>query len=385
MSAKKNKKTKTIVIPLPVRCALWGVSAGHCEFAGCNKLLHRHPETKEFVNISEAAHIIGLSEDGPRGEKELSEELAKDITNLMLLCRICHKNVDANKGAYPVDFLRKMKEDHERRIEIQTGIDMNKRSHILLYGENIGHLSRHLDYREVAPALPPHWYPADTTPLARVDASNTLRDKDREFWENASKQLMNWVNQQVHPRLVCGEIKHLSVFALGPQPLLMLLGSLLTDIPPAQVYQLHREPVNWCWQENPEVLGYIIQEPDVYTGNPALVLSLSAPITDDRIHSVLGEGVSIWRVTIDKPDNDFVKAPEQLHTFRQLIRPLMDRIKAKHGQLTMLNVFPAAPVSLCVEFGRIQQPKAHMPLCIYDQVAELGGFVPVINIGGERS
>jgi predicted restriction endonuclease len=87
---------KSRYIPEPIRCMLWGRAAGRCEFAGCNQPVSWHRETKETVNIAEAAHIIGFSEDGPRGEEELSEELARDISNLMLLCRNCHKPIDAN-------------------------------------------------------------------------------------------------------------------------------------------------------------------------------------------------------------------------------------------------------------------------------------------------
>ena len=94
---KKKKKAPSRDIPLPVRCALWGMAAGRCE--RCNRLVYRDPTTKELVNISEAAHIIGFSKDGPRGEKELSAELAKDVGNLMLLCRICHRTIDTNKAA----------------------------------------------------------------------------------------------------------------------------------------------------------------------------------------------------------------------------------------------------------------------------------------------
>jgi hypothetical protein len=110
-----------------------------------------------------------------------------------------------------------------------------------------------------------------------------------------------------------------------------------------------------------------------------LVLSLSASITSDRIESVLGPGVSIWTVTIPKPHNDFVKSREQLASFRSLVRPLLDQIKALHGQNTPLHIFPAAPLSIAVELGRVRMPKADMPWRIYDQVAERG-FVPALSI-----
>jgi len=107
-------------------------------------------------------------------------------------------------------------------------------------------------------------------------------------------------------------------------------------------------------------------------------LSLSATVNDTRIKSVLGSQVSIWRVSIDKPNNDFVKSPKQLIQFRKLLRGLLDEIKAKHGHNNILHVFPAVPVSLAVELGRIWMPKADLPLRIYD---ENRGFSFALDIG----
>ena len=69
----------------------------------------------------------------------------------------------------------------------------------------------------------------------------------------------------------------------------MLLGHLLCDIPAAEVYQLHREPPNWRWQNDPDSFDYVIEEPALKIGTPALVLSLSATIVDDRIRAVLAD------------------------------------------------------------------------------------------------
>jgi hypothetical protein len=63
-----------------------------------------------------------------------------------------------------------------------------------------------------------------------------------------------------------------------------------------------------------------------------------------------------------------------------MIRPLLDRIKAKHGQNTPLHIFPAVPVSLAVELGRVRMPKADTPWQIYDQSNALGGFVQALSI-----
>ena len=68
-------------IPESVKRDLWFAAHGRCEFAGCNKVLFKHGITMDECNISNYAHIIGDSPKGPRGDKEKSKELAKDINN----------------------------------------------------------------------------------------------------------------------------------------------------------------------------------------------------------------------------------------------------------------------------------------------------------------
>jgi allophanate hydrolase subunit 2 len=127
-------------------------------------------------------------------------------------------------------------------------------------------------------------------------------------------------------------------------------------------------------------VSFCVEEPRSPKGTPALVLSLSATVTDDRITSVIGEDVAIWKVTIPTPHNDCLKSQEQLASFRATMRPLLDRIKAIHGQNTALHIFPAGPVSIAIELGRIRMPKADMPWIAYDQVNTLGGFVKALSI-----
>ena len=367
-------------IPVSVRCMLWGRAAARCEM--CNAPVSSHPQTKEDVNLAEAAHIVGFSADGPRGEGELSEQLAKDIANLMLLCRLCHKTIDTNKTEYSVDRLRRMKLAHEERIDVVTAIGEDRASHILLYGSNVGDHNALVSYQTTAPALvPDERYPASNAPLALGMVNSSFRDRTDEFWRIESAHLRAMIDQQVRPRLRNGDIQHLSIFALAPQPLLTLLGYLLCDINyETTVYQLHRDPPTWLWQDHPDCFEFIIDEPNGFEGEPALVLALSATINDDRIFAVLGEDAAVWRMTIAQPHNDFLKSPQQLQQFRQIMRLLMDRIKARHGHGKVLHVFPAAPASMAVELGRIIMPKADLPLRLYDENKERGGFVPALDI-----
>ncbi len=109
---------------------------------GCNKVLWRDCLTKVEFNTAYIAHIIADKQSGPRGDIKLSKILTKDISNLMLLCDDHHRLLDKEKiDEHPVELLRKYKKEHEDRIERVTGIILDRRTHVILYGANIGEQS----------------------------------------------------------------------------------------------------------------------------------------------------------------------------------------------------------------------------------------------------
>jgi len=171
-------------------------------------------------------------------------------------------------------------------------------------------------------------------------------------WDLEAASLAANISQQVKPRLAQGQITHLSVFAVAPQPLLIKLGSLVSDITAARVYQLHREPPGWSWLEEGSPVNFNGQEPATMAGPPALVFSLRGTVRDERVRAVLPEA-SIWRICIDWPHNDFVRSPQHTQDFRRCLRGFLDHIKAAHGQNAELHIFPAMPVSLAVEVVRV--------------------------------
>ena len=381
-TTSKGSREVTRDIPHHIESMLWGKAAGRCEFAGCNRQLFKSPVTQEQVNVAQKAHIWAFSNDGPRGNKGISKKKLNDLDNLLLVCHGCHRKIDQHLdgGRYPVPLLQRWKAEHERRVASVTGIHPKKSSHVVLYGANIGDHSSPLKYADAANAMFPGRYPADDPVIELGTINSSFHDREVDFWQVERTNLTYKFEKRVRERLASGEVDHLSVFALAPQPLLILLGTLLTDIPKVDVFQLHREPQGWSWPKRPRVQQFLVRAPAQTSGPPVLVLSLSASVTDGRIEQVMGPNVSIWSVTIPTPNNDFTKSREQLGLFRAEMRTLLDRIKAAHGQTTPLHIFPAASVSACVELGRVRQPKADTPWKLYDQVNARGGFVHAFDI-----
>ncbi len=377
-------KEVTRHIKKEVERVLWARSAGRCEFNGCNKILYRSPITKEDVNISEKSHIYSFSEKGSRGRGLFARNLDKinNLENLMLMCHDCHKTIDQDKDGirYSADMLREWKKQHEARIENVTGVNPKNHSNVVLYSANIGDESSPIDYFECASSMFPKWFPTNAEPI-KISLNSLLEDKNESYWLAESDNLKKSFDKFILSIIKENKSTHFSIFALAPQPLLIELGILFTDKISTEVYQLHREPKTWIWQnDNDEDFEFIIKEPENNNYAPALVLSISDKITSERIYDVCGKEVSIWEVYVQNPNNDIIRSRTQLSMFRKTMRKLMIKIKEKHGYSTPLKIFPAMPISCSIELGRIRMPKADMPWIIYDQNYKMNQFIKAINL-----
>jgi hypothetical protein len=365
---------------------LWGRAAGRCQFSGCNRPLYKSPVTQESVNISQRAHIYSFAAGGPRGRGPHARgpRALNGVGNLMLVCHGCHRTLDQDKEGlrYPAELLLQWKRLHEQRIQTVAGTSPDKKSSVVLYGARIGEEASRLNPVSAAEAMFPDWYPAEERPIA-LSMSCEHEDRTAGYWVTEGRHLRAAFERFVVPSIRDGDQTHFSVFALAPQPLLILLGTLFTDKTGVEVYQLHREPPTWRWQNSPRPLKLTIDEPADTSLPPVLIVSLSDRVARGRVTSIVGQDVSIWELTTTDPHNDLLGSRAQLSTFRETVRKLMVRIKRKHGQSTPLSVFPCMPVSCAIELGRVRMPKADMPWVIFDQSNRAGGFIEAIRIPGD--
>lgn len=365
---------------------LWARAAGRCQFSGCNALLYKSAVTQETVNLAQKAHIYAFSEKGPRGWGPFKTGLTElnDISNLMLMCHGCHRKIDQEGGStlYPADLLMHWKAEHEQRVEIVAGIAPDKKSHVVLYGANIGSEKSPIVYHACVEAMFPQRYPATERPVL-ISMNSELKDSSPQYWQSESEHLLKAFQRKILSLIEDDTCKHFSLFTLAPQPLLIQLGALLTDKMDVETYQLHREPKGWLWQGCQDDFDYIIRKPNHFNGAPVLIVSLSDHISCERITRVVGEDISIWEITLEHPHNDFMQAKQQLSLFRKRLRSLIVDIKREHGEAAPLHVFPVMPVSCAVEFGRARMPKADMPWVIYDQDMDTQEFVKTIELKGD--
>lgn len=381
-NAPKKSTNRGKKIPEKVSTRLWGKAAGRCQYRGCNMPLWIDSLTKKEFNSAYLAHIIASSPDGPRGNEKLSHELATDISNIMLLCDAHHRLIDKeDEDGHPIELLREMKEEHEERIALVTDIDVSNQTNVVLFGTNIGNHDASINFKEISPAiLKEKKYPVSRNPIILNLNNSVFSDEKQSFWEIEKSNLQAQFERKIKfspPDIT----PHFSLFGFAPQPLLIELGKLFSDIKDVDVFHKQREPKpTWIWSDDQIETKYIIKEPEEIKEKIALIVSLSASIAEDRILKVLGENTSIWTFTIDAPSNDFLKSKNQLSDFRKVFRELLNQIKYRHGEENEINIFPVAPVAINVEIGRVWMPKADLPLKVYDQNRKTNGFQYALTI-----
>lgn len=357
----KNKRTS---ISTNIKNMLWLRAAGRCEFRGCNRRLWLDDLTKNPCNQANIAHIVSDSPDGPRGDAVRSPLLAGDINNLMLLCRDHHGYIDStdNVSDYPVGLLLQMKKDHESRMEIVCGIKEEMGAHTVACSASIGDTQPPLDANMLNRALLPDYYPVDERPI-EIGWTFFKEGDWNKYWESEEDKLVTQCRCRILDQIDSWPNKRIALFAMGPMPLLVRLGTILNDKLSVEVYQKHRKPDTWAWQDESPV-DYIVNAPQDYSKDPVLVFSLSYDITD-RVKKYYGAGASVWEFRIDFPDNDFLRAKSQLEEFSKKVYEVLADIKLK-AQKERVKVFMSMPVACAIELGRVWMKKADVALDLYD-------------------
>lgn len=107
------------------------------------------------------------------------------------------------------------------------------------------------------------------------------------YWDSSQKSITAAFNKKVLPLIEEG--KSISVFALAPIPLLVLLGNLLANRPNIQIYQQKKNPSSWSWEEPKSLLDVKTKwiQDNKESSEAILLISLSGKIKIDNINKVI--------------------------------------------------------------------------------------------------
>ena len=358
-------------IKAEIKLKLWLMSSGRCQYQGCNEILWQDALTLAKLNKAHIAHIHGVEPTAARHDSTMNATQVNDFSNLMLACQTHHRLIDhegKDDPEHSAPALRAMKKAHEDRIRLVTSFKEDSKSEVLRYGKAIGEGQPVITMGEVYQAMKPRYRESENG-VSICLLNQMARAYDDAFWSSEAAHLRQCLNQQLRERIRLGQVTHLSVFAIAPQPLLILLGHLISGMVPTEVHHRIKRTETWGWLPGSIAnFDFIIKRPDRFDGPPALVLSLSGSIESARITRCFdGQPPSIWEITIPNPSTDFLLHRHQLDRFCVVIRELLDEIKIRHGHNSELHVFPAAPVSINVELGRQHKDTADLPMALYNE------------------
>lgn len=99
------------------RAALAALSYGTCYWPGCTVPVVTLVNQKYRMNL-QIAHIRPSEPNGPRGNESQSREGLNEFSNLVLLCKPHHEEVDEFPEYFTINVLTKWKESRERGQDV---------------------------------------------------------------------------------------------------------------------------------------------------------------------------------------------------------------------------------------------------------------------------
>lgn len=360
-------------MPERTKIKLAVVSGGRCEFRGCNDYLFYHPITLRDGNFSEHAHIYPFSERGTRAGQVPAPEDVHDIANLMLLCPICHEEIDSNENQYSIDVLKEMKAEHEDRIHYVTSFSSDHQSQALIVKGFVADRVSDITFDQIRKAMAP-MYPADRKGFT-LDLTQFGPDLDDAYFEQAETYIVQQMEKFYERGIDGGSPRHISVFAIASIPLLVLLGRHISDKIPVAFFHRHRgSDQPWRWQTGTTRLMLDVNQLQAGTdpGQVGIIVSMSGQVQRGDLPPSVNQAASLYEISVvnQPPSVRLLHTREDFQHFWQTYAALLARIALEHPSCTDLHLFLAAPPPVAMICGHERLPKVQPVLRLYDNVTD---------------
>ena len=363
---------------------------GRCMFDGCGVDLTEDPVTGTRGNFATLAHNVAASEGGTRGVLYLSNSLANDPSNVLLLCETHHRLIDKVATAdYPASRLSAMRQRFYAAANgLLDGLALAPTPVFCVAWPVHRQVIALPSSQQIARALKPIGARLDGQLRSVNDNEALLRSLEgAPLWEamsTAVEQTAADILFQAH-----GEGYRAALFAMGLMPALIALGAKLgnkCDITPMLRY---REHGLWYWPvAEPRGEFYTIDGLDELSCSErevCLLLGLTAvPEAMQSTAESLGMCVVSVVALTEYLGNGAMGHPDDGASFRQRMQELLHRLRDTH-RVRSVHVLPCASNAACVFFG--QAFDSHHPdLVIYDFASDGNGMVPrfrIANVNNE--
>jgi hypothetical protein len=266
-----------------------------------------------------------------------------------------------------VERLREIKRTHEERILRLTGFDpANKTTIVRLRANFDSQVADPIARGAIEQAIAPKFM-QDEQGL-EVDLTQVPFRFSPEFWTIAADQVRSRVAANLAPGVAREAVRHVSVFAMAPIPLLMVLGHAIGSLVPVDLYQRHMDTDSWCWKDETEPTEFTVTaERDGSPGEVVVLISVSGKIDRQKLPVELS-GLPLYELTVANgvPARNRINTRADLERFRNVYQGLLGAIRRDHPDAEVIHLFPAAPAPVAVTCGREVLRKVDPVIHVYD-------------------
>jgi hypothetical protein len=175
-----------MAISLKTHKILWARSGGKCAICKNDLVIGPTDSNDDPSIVGDEAHIIARSESFTRGDYDaLSPDERDHYSNLILLCKTHHKQVDDQPAAYTVEKLREIKAQHETMVrERWTSEERMQQRDELIYASYVDEWASKADLDNWRNTC--SWLSADTPALPKT-------------WYDKQKEFLTWIIGRIWP------------------------------------------------------------------------------------------------------------------------------------------------------------------------------------------
>jgi 5-methylcytosine-specific restriction endonuclease McrA len=326
---------------------LWGRSAGRCAMSDCRIELFVTTDGYDPVCIiGEMGHVTASSNAGPRANAELDVRSRDTYTNLILLCRNCHRKVDTFPNIYTEHRLFEIKANHEAWVRIalpERGFSNVRWKVLRLQGA----------FPFDAVTIPGALTPDQEGVGVEIIVSGT-----QDSWASIQEGLRDKIhNLATEMDSVSSRI---AVFPLAAVSACVFTGYLLTNRLNVRAFQYHRDESTWKWPDNPEGLTMpSIEErtqPMSASAEVFFLFELSAPVDASELQEKIGGVQAVYRCSVPTPSTAWLKSKMQLDALARNTREMFERAAIRYPRSNRWHILFAGPAPGGVVVGQQLNP-----------------------------
>lgn len=365
-----NKKAPAIKFPTILH--VYTTAAGRCSFFGCSKYVLKESLTNKTAILGNVAHIVGDSEQGPRGDDSLPLGQRSDFENLMLMCTEHHNFIDKreNWSSYPAEDLREWKKRHESRMKMQTGIPATAKSYALRFQGQIRGKRFAISAADMNPAVFKYEKRYLDEKIFNIDLINIPDAATKAYWKTGKYKIDSVLKQELMPMIESGEVERLSIFGLARIPLLAYLGYKLGDKVPSKLYQKHKDDgEGWGWPSHEQEIKFErLDHGGDSNKKIAILISISGGEVDKVKRAAPESRIYEIRPIGETPRYTLIRSPKTLENFRLAYRDFLSYVESKYPNAEQIDCFIAGPAPVALICGR--ELRAEDPIVVIHDLVD---------------